>query len=664
MRVYEIAKILNVSNRDVIDFLMQKGFSIKSHMSALPQEALDLAERHFKVEEDEAIDTKTIEKKQEQEKKVVPSTESLAVKKHVVKTEKIEKKNNIEKLNDPSVLKLKSMTVLGLAQALDKPVTEIILTMLRKGVACTINQVLSEDQVRELAELHGFSIETSQKNTEEAMGLYAKKAGGVHERLPVVVVLGHVDHGKTTLLDYIRKTRIAAREKGGITQHLGAYQAKTEHGNIVFLDTPGHEAFSNIRGRGVHVADIAILVIAADDGVMPQTVEAIKKIKQAEIPVIVAVNKMDRVDKGRIEAVKTDLARYELLPEEWGGDVVCVPISAKNGMGVDALLEMVVLQSQMMDLRTDTEKIAQGFVLESKIEKGLGPIATIMCQQGKLRIGDFFAAGKTHGKITSMVNSYGERINQVGPSEPVQIAGFDELPIAGDHFEVISKEKYKILKGAKSRNIAQVNHVINEHALKLIVKADSTSSLEALLSSLHKIANKNEGKIHIIFSGVGNINESDVMLAANTDAIVVGLHVKAESGTQDQAQKNIISLFLFDIIYKLLEHIENLIEQAKPKEYVLKKIGEAIVRKVFDIKNIGVIAGAYCKDGRFSREGTIVGFRGKEKIGSGSIKSLERDRKPVKEVHAGFEFAFLVEGFNDWQIDDKVECYLKVLADQ
>lgn len=658
MRIYEIAKLLNVTSKEITAFLEEQGFSVKSHMSVITQEAVDLVDKKFKqkipgenVNQDAVVGKEKVVVV-EQPKPVKQTKQEPSVVAPVIVEKKVE---------ESSVIIISPKTLGEASELLKKPVGELALVLLKQGIVSAKNMVLSAAVVESLAKHYEipYRLASEPKKVETvAFTPLKQKNIGEHNRLPVVVVVGHVDHGKTTLLDFIRKTRVAQKEKGGITQHLGAYEATTDYGNIVFLDTPGHEAFSNIRGRGLKVADIAILVVAADDGVMPQTIEAIKKAKEAGVPVVVAINKVDNVPPARVEVVKNEVSRHGLLPEEWGGETIFMPISAKTGQGIDKLLEILVLQSQLMDLKTNLNQSAIGFVLESKIEKGLGFVATVICQAGTLRVGDFFVAGNALGKVNSLTSSFGKKINEVGPSVPVLVAGFLELAHAGDFFEVVSQDKFKKLKQSRTFG-STLNKSVNEDlaSIKMIIKTDTSSSKEALINSIEK---NFSSKISVIYAGIGNIVESDVVLAANTGAMIIGLHVKTESNAVQVAQKNIVHILLFDIIYKLLEHIEELIEKGKPITYVSKKIGEAIIRKVFNVKGIGVIAGAYLKEGRFAKVSKIVAWRGREKIGSGPIKSLERDRKAVKEVHAGYEFAFLVEGMDDWQIDDRAECFIEV----
>jgi translation initiation factor IF-2 len=556
--------------------------------------------------------------------------------------------------------------VAQVAEQLYRPVNDVILALLKLGILSSKNQLLNEKIIAQLAEHYKVKLLKPHVATAEKEPMSAVKPAegkALQERLPIVVVMGHVDHGKTTLLDFIRKTRVAQKEKGGITQHLGAYEASTSQGNIVFLDTPGHEAFSRIRMRGSKVADIAILVVAADDGIMPQTIEAISHARAANLPIIVAINKVDKVEPTRLEGIRRELAQHDLLPEDWGGQTIAVPISAKTGKGIDQLLDMIVLQAQMMELKADGKSTARGYILESKLEKGRGAVATFIAQQGALHVGDTFVCGSTFGRVSSLVNSLGERIKEVGPSVPVQVAGFSDLPEAGDLFEVVSaqeqQERMRKLREAPKSSFT-TKATSSENAINIIVKTDSHSSKEALLGSIAKVSKSVEKGFNILLSGVGDISESDVILAENTGSVIVGLHVKAEPNAALLAQRLGVNLNLQDIIYKLLESLEEMARGKQEVKMISTKIGEAVVRKVFDIKDLGVIAGSYVRDGRFNRDGKVTIYRGNKKIGEGKIKSLQRDKKTVKEVHTGFECGFIIENFGDFQVDDRVECYLEV----
>lgn len=653
MRVYEFSKKFNVVNKDVLAALKKGGFEVGSHMAVLTDDALAFLNKTF----NSSSQALKAEKKPAAKKQLSQPRE----KKPMQQQEPAPSQRAAQPVAQPEKLfEIRAMSVGQASLGLQVPLSDLILTLLKWGVVAAKNQMLTEDVVGRLAEHYEIeSVRPVAAGTQE-MAAISVDGGDLQERLPVVVVLGHVDHGKTTLLDFIRKTRVASREKGGITQHLGAYQASTDHGSVIFIDTPGHEAFSKMRMRGVKVADIAVIVVAADDSIMPQTKEAIAHAKAMNVPVVVAINKIDRVDSARIEAVKQDLVKNDLLPEEWGGDVAVAPISAKEGTGIDQLLEILILQSQLLELQADVAGPGKGYVLESRLEKGRGPVATILCQHGKAKVGDYFACGKTVGKISSMVNSSGKRVKSVGPSVPVRIAGFSALPEAGDYFEVVSKVEYLKLRSSSSERLAPRNLFIKEDALNLIIKTDTNSSKEALLGSIEKISKKFKRKLNIIHAGVGDVSESDVVLAATTKSQIFTLHVKPESNAATLAQKQGVDIFEHGIIYKLLEQLQEIIEGAQEIEMVRTKIGEAVVRRVFDIKQLGVIAGCYVKDGRFTRNGSVVVWRGTHKIGEGPIKSLQRDKKSVKEVHSGYECGFLVDGLTDLAVDDRVECFIQV----
>ncbi|MFA6066563.1 MAG: translation initiation factor IF-2 [Candidatus Babeliaceae bacterium] len=637
LRVYEFSKKHGIPSKDLISLLRNKGFEVASHMSILPSDAIAFLELHVKQ-----------------------GSGALHKNTPTHQEDVLEEELDIETPADSASIILEPMTVSGFAHAINKPVSEVIIALLKQGVMSTKNQILPEKVISQLA--HLYSISLIEKPVEKKVSVHhaAVDQGEKVERQPVVVVIGHVDHGKTTLLDFIRKTRVAAREKGGITQHLGAYEAKTSQGNVVFLDTPGHEAFSLIRVRGLKVADIAILVVAADDGIMPQTIEAIKAARAVGLPIIVAINKVDKASPQQIESVKRGLGQYDLIPEEWGGQTICVPISAKTGQGVSELLDIIVLQSQLMELTASIDIPARGFILESKLEKGRGPVATVICQHGILKVGDNFVCGSVRGRVSSLIDSAGQRVDSVLPSIPASVAGFSELPQVGDLFEVVTGAEIKKSHAALGQKVAPVRQVMHENALNIIIKADNVSSKEALLQSISKISGKTFKQFYVVASGVGSITESDIDLALDTKSLVYGLHVKVEPNAASLAQKMSLSIKLYDIIYKMLDDLQIVAERGRPIKKITKKIGEASILKVFDIKNLGIIAGAHVRSGRFSRDGKVVVWRGKYKVGEGAIKSLQRDKKSVKDVQAGFECAFMVDGFTDWVVDDRVECYLEV----
>ncbi len=695
MRVYEFSKKTGIPTRELLDLLHKEGYEVSSHMAVLEQKALDFLTKKFEKKSEPAPQKAPAHQVQQTAPKAAPkesAKESIPAKNQAAPAkiphkqpspapqEKVQAPNISKQESSPMIeqqkqeqhvsnipsapIEIGPMTVGAFADATHQPVTSVILALLKWGIVSAKNRLLTEDVVARLAAHYQIpTIKPVEKKKEEVQkGKVTVSEGEFKERPPVVVVVGHVDHGKTSLLDYIRKTRVAAREKGGITQHLGAYEATTPQGNIIFIDTPGHEAFSKMRMRGVKVADLAILVVAADDGVMPQTVEAIKHIRAMDVPMIAAINKVDKVEPSRIEQVKQELSRHDVLPEEWGGQVVVAPISAKTGQGIDHLLEMIILQAQLMELKAEVSGPAQGYVLESKIEKGRGPVATLLTQHGKVAVGDYFVAGSTVGRVNSLVDSHGSRVTSVDPSVPVLVAGFSTLPEAGDFFEVVTKDHYLKAKSSSGeiQKAVPAQAFAKENAINLIIKTDTNSSKEALLGSIAKISKGFDKQFNIVHAGIGPVSESDIALAATTGAAIFSLHVKAAPNVPAIAQKEGVTLEFFDIIYKLLERLEEVAEGAKEIEYVKEKIGEAEVRRVFDIKGLGVIAGCYVKDGRFTRDSQLVIWRAGRKIGEGPIKSLQRDKKVVKEVHAGYECAFIIDGYTDWAEGDTVQAFIEV----
>lgn len=588
-----------------------------------------------------------------------------------------------------------SLPLCEVADLFGKQSSELITVLLKKGMVCNRNNVISIDVIRQLAELFKITLKVNtvaSKQEEEKAEKAATRAATVSTgtfRAPVVVVMGHVDHGKTTLLDFIRKMNVAASEKGGITQHVRAWEVDNAHGKIVFLDTPGHEAFSYMRQQGSKITDIAILVVAADDGIMPQTIEAIQHAKTAGVPIIVAINKIDKVTSpSAIETIKRQLAQHDLMAEDWGGQTVIAPISAKTGQGVEHLLEMIILQSQLMDLKAPVAAQAQAFILESHVEKGLGPVATAICRQGTLRQGDYFIAGHCTGKIRVLINSYGKKVTEAGPSIPVQVVGFDSVAGLGEDLVVVTQQEYNKARATKSLEhlvqaapitatlLSQVNmpqvktatdhkQVVHKN-INLIIKTDTRGSKEAVMGSIDKVVKANKDikcPIVIVHSGIGDITESDIELAENTHSIILGLHIKIEKNAMAFAKELGINVQLYGIIYEMIDYLSKLLLSKKEIVFSWNKVGEASVLKVFDIKGVGVIAGCYLREGVVSRGNKAECFRGNKKIGEGKITSLQRDRKTVKEVHAGYECGFTVEGFTDFHEGDTINCYAETKVD-
>jgi translation initiation factor IF-2 len=709
MRIYEFCKQYELSTKDVILWLKEAGYDISSHMSALSDEAKEFLLKKIdkKIDNSSSQKDSSIVKQQDSqhnnnakvEPKESPKIEAKQAAPSVTeKEQQVSPVQNVSRFHknqssmnarrpvqarqrttvvsqQPKVvqhekveLPLKPILLADLADKLHRQASDLIVHLLRQGKVVTKNQLLDEKMLRSLSALLGFDIKEDIAQAPVVAEVKQRVQEGTVQRAPVIVVIGHVDHGKTSFLDYVRKTRVASREKGGITQHLGAYEAVTKNGKVVFLDTPGHEAFTHMRKRGLSVADIAILMVAADDGVMPQTIEAINHAQQAGVPIIVALNKIDKVDEAQAEKVRASLSQYGLLPEEWGGQTMVIPISSKTGQNIDQLLDMLALQSEVMELKARTEGAGQGYVLESKMEKGRGAVATILLQNGTVKVGDFFVAGDITGKVSSMVNSAGVRVTEVGPAVPVQLSGFDTMPQAGDEFHVIAAEDYKIAKAKTVDHSSMLTQVAqqgqqHEDAVKLILKVDTNSSKEALVNAISKLSFK-KAKLSIVFSSIGNINESDVQLAHTTKARIYGFGVKPESGVMSLAQRLGVAIELHYIIYHLIDEITAYAKSLEQPEKVIIKTGEAIVRKVFDIKNVGVIAGCYVKDGKIIKNSKAIVYRGNRKIGEGEIESLQRDKRAMKEVAAGFECAFIVKGHNDFAIDDRIECLQEQIQQQ
>jgi translation initiation factor IF-2 len=561
------------------------------------------------------------------------------------------------------------------AAKLGKLPGELILSLLKKGMVCNKNNMLTAASIADLAHQYGIKvISEGVGSTATGISHVSKEiAAKGAQRWPMVVVIGHVDHGKTTLLDYIRKANVAGKEKGGITQHLGAYEVETPHGKIVFLDTPGHEAFTFMRARGIKVTDIAILVVAADDGVMPQTIEAIKSAKEAGVTLVVAINKVDKLGStAPIESVKRQLSQQDVLVEDWGGTVVCAPISGKTGAGVAELLEMVTLQAQMLDLKADPDAVPRAFVLESKLDKGYGPVATVIPIEGTIRQGDYFVAGEATGKVRLLVNSKGERIKQAGPSIPVQIIGFDKFAPLGEWLHVVPADEYSKVKSGRQKVVstasstvlqqASDSKVAGERIIRLLIKVDTNGSREAVNRVIAALAKANKEvarRLQVVSVTVGDISESDVLMAEDIDAYIIGLHVKTERNASVLAKDKKVEIVPYDIIYHLTEGLEALIQDSRKAIIVATKVGEATVRKVFPLKNNTVIAGCYVTDGTIQRNAKVICMRDNKKVGEGKINSLQRDKKTVKEVHSGYECGFVTDNFHEWQVGDIVQCIVE-----
>ena len=539
-----------------------------------------------------------------------------------------------------------------------------------------INQSLTLEQIELIAMDYGKEIQEEVEINKEDLDLYFEvedEEKNLKERAPIVTIMGHVDHGKTTLLDTIRNTRVTAGEAGGITQHIGAYQVRTKDKKITFLDTPGHAAFTTMRARGAKITDVTILVVAADDGVMPQTIEAINHAKAADVPIIVAVNKMDK-PQANPDRVMNELVEYGLISEEWGGDTIFVPISALKGEGIDELLENILLVTEMQELKANPNRLALGTVIEAKLDKGRGAVATLLVQNGTLNVGDPLVVGNTYGRVRAMINDRSKNIHTAKPSTPVEITGLQDVPNAGDRFVVFGDEKTARQIGEKRQQqyietTRQANSAVSLDTLfeqmkqgemkdlNIIIKADVQGSVEALAMSLAKI--DVEGvNVRIIHTGVGAINESDITLAVASSAVVIGFNVRPDNNAKQMAATEQVDIRLHSIIYKVIEEIEAAMTGLLDPEFVEKVIGLAEVRQVYKVSKIGTIAGAYVTEGKVSRDGKVRVIRDSVVIYEGEIDTLRRFKDDVKEVQSGYECGMTVENFNDIKEGDVFEVYI------
>ena len=568
-----------------------------------------------------------------------------------------------------------TITVQELAKQLGKKASEVIMKLMSMGMMATMNQELDFETAEIITEEYGATIELKATMEENLLSENEEedRPEDLVTRPPVVTIMGHVDHGKTSLLDAIRNTSVTETEAGGITQHIGAYRVNLNGQMITFLDTPGHAAFTSMRARGAMATDIAVLVVAADDGIMPQTIEAINHAKAAGVSVIVAINKMDKPDASP-DRVLQQLTEYDLVPEEWGGDVICVPVSAKTHMGIDKLLESILLVAEMLELKANPNRAAKGIVIEAKLDKGRGPVATLLVQNGTLRTGDIVVAGTTVGRVRVMTNERGKKLEEAGPSVPVEVMGLDEVPTGGDKFDAVSDEKLarelveQRKHEQKEEQFKQFQKVtldnlfssINEGELKelnIIVKADVQGSVEAVRQSLEKLSN-DEVKVKVIHGGVGAVSESDVMLAAASNAIIVGFNVRPDSVAESIAERDGVDMRMYRIIYDCIEEISDAIKGMLAPKYREVTLGKAEVRNVFKLSSAGMIAGSYVLDGKITRNSQIRVVRDGIVVSEDSIASLKRFKDDVKEVQSGYECGIGLEKFNDIKEGDILEAFV------
>ena len=562
-----------------------------------------------------------------------------------------------------------------LASRMKKTASEVVKQLMKLGVFASVSEIIDYDTAALVAMELGCKVEKEVIVTveERLIDDSADKEEDLKPRAPVVVVMGHVDHGKTSLLDYIRHANVVSGEAGGITQHIGAYTVEVGGSPITFLDTPGHEAFTSMRARGAMVTDIAILVVAADDGIMPQTVESINHAKAANIPVVVAINKMDTVGANP-ERIKQQLTEYDLVSEEWGGDTIICPISAKTGMGIDNLLENLVILAEVQELKANPNRAARGAVIEARLDKGRGPIMTVLVQNGTLKLGDIIIAGSSVGRVRTMINDKGQRVTEAGPSTPVEISGLSEVPSAGDIFNAVGDERMA-RELAEERRIASANNALagtkkvslddlfsqiqagEMKTLNIIVKADVQGSAEAVKASLEKISN-DEVRVKVIHSAVGAINESDVMLAATSGAIIVGFNVRPDNAARDSAARSKVDMRMYRVIYDCINEIEAAMKGMLAPKFKESVIGHAEVRETYKVSKVGTVCGCYCTDGKIQRGCEVRVLRDNIVIHEGELASLRRFKDDVKEVASGYECGMQVEKFNDIKVGDVIECFV------
>ncbi|MBB6443883.1 translation initiation factor IF-2 [Bacillus benzoevorans] len=726
MRVYEYAKKKNISSKEVINKLKDMNIEVSNHMTMIEEDAVVKLDGIFKNKEDNKAGNQKTQEKTNEKKAVAINTKSPvthnnngdndidvrakgakpAPKKHVPNqsnqkggfnknkgkntgNNQNRNKNKDHKKPQQQVQPVKkkekelpakitfseSLTVAELAKKLHREPSEIIKKLFLLGVMATINQDLDKDAIELIAGEYGVEVEEEIKIDATDLEVYFTQDDEAElvERPSVVTIMGHVDHGKTTLLDSIRHTKVTAGEAGGITQHIGAYQVVENGKKITFLDTPGHAAFTTMRARGAKITDITILVVAADDGVMPQTVEAINHAKAAEVPIIVAVNKIDK-PAANPDRVMQELTEHGLVPEAWGGDTIFVQLSAKNGEGIDNLLEMILLVGEVEEYKANPKRKAVGTVIEAQLDKGRGSVATLLVQNGTLRVGDPIVVGGTFGRVRAMVNDLGRRVKEAGPSTPVEITGLNDVPHAGDRFVVFDDEKTarhvgearasQALQAQRSANTRVSLENLFEHMkqgemkdLNIIIKADVQGSAEALAASLKKI--DVEGvNIKIIHSAVGAINESDITLAAASNAIVIGFNVRPDNNAKRAAETEDVDIRLHRIIYKAIDEIEAAMKGMLDPEFEEKIIGQAEVRQTFKVSKVGTIAGSYVTDGKITRDSGVRLIRDGVVIFEGEIDALKRFKDDAKEVSQGYECGITIKNYNDVKEGDIIEAYI------
>ena len=677
VRVYAIAKQYDLSSKDFIQRLADYGISVKSHMSTLDAKTLELIETKFSENADVA-DTNTANEKAEKEDAAeLDSNETKNKKKVKSKKNKKEKKNKRKKDVGPSTLNTEieieeGVSVGRLANTLNKRPTEIIMQLMKLGVMANVNQNLDFETLTSISS--SFNFVPVRQLTLEEINLVDESDDptDLMPRAPVITIMGHVDHGKTSLLDAVRQSNVLQTEAGSITQHIGAYHVELDGGKVVFLDTPGHAAFTAMRSRGAEVTDLVVLIVAADDGIMPQTIEAISHAKAANVPIVVAINKID-VATARPDFVKQQLIEQDLMPEEWGGQTTVVEISALERLGIDDLLELILLEAELLELKANPDKLARATVVEAKLDRGRGAAATILVQEGTLRVGDAFVAGMYSGRVRAMIDDWGKPIEEAGPSTPVEVLGFNGVPEAGDAFYAVRSEKVakeisdkrqaehrENKLGANSRVtlealFEQVKSG-NVKDLNVILKGDVQGSVQAIAQSLIEQGNKEVG-VNVIHQAVGGITEADILLATASNAIVVGFNVHPTTEALRTSDSEGIDVRSYNVIYELINDVRSAIEGMLEPEVREVVLGRAVIREIFQVPRAGIVAGSYVNWGKVVHNQPLRVLRNNRLIYEGKTDSLRRFQDNVNEVATNYECGISIDGFDDFKIDDVLECY-------
>jgi len=674
VRVYELAKELRMTSKELISKMKDLDLNVNSHMSSLEEEEAEmvkeLIEEEKKLKKSNGKSNKKINKKGNKKNK----QQSFDDDNENIKSDT----NEVEENKTASIEIGDTIIVKDFAEKLGIGATELITKLIGLGIMAGINDSIDYDVASLIGEEFGYKVmkENDTEDSDDELKLdFEDKPEDLKPRAPVVTVMGHVDHGKTSLLDAIRKTSVTKQEAGGITQHIGASIVDVRGNKIIFLDTPGHEAFTSMRARGAQVTDIAILVVAADDGVMPQTIEAINHAKAANVPIIVAINKMDKPDANP-DRVKQELTEYGLVPEEWGGDTITVPVSALKKEGIDELLEMILLVAEMQELKANPDRPAVGTVIEAQLDKNRGPVATVIIQKGTLNVGDAVICGVTSGKIRAMFDDKGKRLKSAGPSMPVAVLGLSEVPEAGDKLYVVKDEKIarayaekkkeeirqEQLKSTQKVSLDSLFERIQSGEMKelnVIIKSDTRGTIDAIKKSLEKIDSETEEvKINVIHDGVGGVTESDVLLASASNALIIGFNVRPTLSAMELSKVEKVDIKTYRIIYEAIDDIKAAIKGMLEPKYVEEVIGRAEVRATFKVPNIGTVAGIYVLQGKITRNSSIRLIRNDTVIYEGEIASLKRFKDDVREIASGYEGGLGLQNFHDIKEGDVLEAYI------